>query len=130
MKEEDIKKIAEKYNLTLVVLFGSQATGKTHKNSDMDIAVRGGRLLDLTELIHIQADFCDIFGRSDVEVVDIQTASPILLRDITQDGKVLHSKTGDEFAILRMYASKLFVETQPLRDYRHTYLEKFIHQHA
>ena len=33
-----IKELAEKYGLKLVMLFGSQASGKTHKESDVDFA--------------------------------------------------------------------------------------------
>lgn len=39
-KAEQIKKIAEKYGVNTLYLFGSQASGKTHKNSDYDFAVQ------------------------------------------------------------------------------------------
>ena len=34
----DFSNLANKYNLKLLVLFGSQATGQTHEDSDTDIA--------------------------------------------------------------------------------------------
>ena len=36
--KEKVKEIAQKYGLSFVALFGSQATGKTHQKSDIDIA--------------------------------------------------------------------------------------------
>ena len=37
----EIAKVAQKHNLALVILYGSQATGKARDGSDVDIAVLG-----------------------------------------------------------------------------------------
>ena len=42
-QKEKIRKIAEKYHLKLVLLFGSFANGKHREDSDLDIAVLGSR---------------------------------------------------------------------------------------
>lgn len=39
--EKDIIKLAEKYNLEKVILFGSRSDGTAHEKSDIDIAVKG-----------------------------------------------------------------------------------------
>ncbi len=126
MNSERIKEIALQYNLDLVILFGSQARGNTHKHSDIDIAIKADHKLSLTELVRLQSEFYRVFERSDVEIVDLQNASPILLREISREGKVLYARVGDEFARLRMYTFKIFVETKPLREYQHKHLEDFV----
>ncbi len=37
----EVAKVAEKHDLKLMVLYGSQATGKAKEKSDIDIAVLG-----------------------------------------------------------------------------------------
>jgi len=46
INREKIEKIAKKYNLELMVLFGSQATGQTHSRSDVDLGVISKRLIN------------------------------------------------------------------------------------
>ena len=43
---EEIKKIAEKYEVKKIILFGSRARGDYHRASDIDLAVEGGRITD------------------------------------------------------------------------------------
>src|SRR3990167_4676309 len=80
IQRQEIAKMAEKYGLSLVVLFGSQATGKTHARSDIDIGVAkyhpswdSGNTLPL---IPVEDTLSEIFRRDDVEVVDLYTISP------------------------------------------------------
>ena len=46
-----IAKIAKKFQLKLVVIFGSFAMGKNRKDSDLDIAVLGSREVSFNEQI-------------------------------------------------------------------------------
>lgn len=39
---EEIRGLAEKYNMTTVILFGSRARGDYERASDIDLAVSGG----------------------------------------------------------------------------------------
>ena len=39
--KSEIEQVAKKHQLLAVALFGSQATGALHQNSDVDIAVLG-----------------------------------------------------------------------------------------
>ena len=39
---EEIRKLARKYDVTKVILFGSRARGDFKRTSDIDIAVTGG----------------------------------------------------------------------------------------
>lgn len=124
--KDKLQKMADEFGLDLIVLFGSSATGKTHKGSDVDIAVKAEKKLDILELAKIQLAFSEALGRGDVEVVDIRSASPLLLRQLTEQGQALYAKDPDDFARLRMYAFKIYVETKPLREYGKRYLENFI----
>ncbi|HDK81390.1 MAG TPA: nucleotidyltransferase domain-containing protein, partial [Nitrospirae bacterium] len=46
----EVRKIAEKYRLPLVLLFGSQVSGRTHPQSDVDIAFLSEKRMSLIEI--------------------------------------------------------------------------------
>jgi predicted nucleotidyltransferase len=48
-EKQYIARIAQKYSLELILLFGSQATGRTHGQSDFDVAYLSKQKLDLEE---------------------------------------------------------------------------------
>src|SRR3989344_2584760 len=89
-----IKEVAQKYNASLIVLFGSQATGHTHSKSDIDIAILSRSILDKFK---IMSDLEDIFKRDDIEVVDLANASPTLMYCVVRDGVLLYEKDNGGF---------------------------------
>ncbi len=121
MISEEIKsKIAElarKRDLSMVVLFGSQATGLIHRASDKDIAGLGKGRLNLYELV---SDFSKIFNRDDVQVADIDpnSASPTLMHAVVRDGKLLYEREAGVFLRWKLYAIKMWMETAWLRNLR------------
>ena len=48
-QKQQIRKIAQKYDLELILLFGSRVEGKIHKESDFDVAYSSSRDLGLME---------------------------------------------------------------------------------
>ena len=68
--------IAEENGLSLVLLFGSQATGKTHKESDIDVAYLSDKPLDLMAEARLIEDLRPIFRSNAVDIVDLKKAPP------------------------------------------------------
>lgn len=122
---DKIVELAQKYGLTLVVLFGSQATGKTHKESDVDIAFLSERQLDTTDEIQINYALTLICHNDRVDSVNLHIAHPLLLMQIVTDAKVLYEKQGIEFAALEVYALRRFREAQLLYEIRREKLAAF-----
>ena len=114
-KKEEIKKFAEEYDLSLVVLFGSQATGKIHSKSDIDIAVLG---IENINIFEISAYFDNLFKKGDTEVVNLDMASPTLMYCVTRDGKALYERDNNTFLSWKLYAIKIWQETAWLRRLR------------
>ena len=108
----EIQGLAEKHGLDSVVLFGSQATGRTHSKSDIDIAVLSRRPINRSR---IAMDLDEIFERDDVEVVDLSEASPTLMRSVVGDGKLLYENELGTFFRWKLYAIKIWMETAWLR---------------
>lgn len=116
MNIEEIKpviaKVAEKYKLDFVVIFGSQATGRTHPKSDVDIGVIGKKDFDILSLM---SDLDKALKRDDVQVVDLSMASPTLMYAIVAEGKLLYERERAMFINWRFYAMKVWMDTAWLR---------------
>jgi predicted nucleotidyltransferase len=110
-----IKSVAEKYGLSLAVLFGSQATGAVHPKSDVDIAVIGVKISDKLAL---GRDLETVFGRHDVELVDLGTATPTMMYAVVRDGKALYEKSSGTFLKWKLYAMWVWRDTAWLRRLR------------
>ena len=125
-----VSDVARKHDLSCVVLFGSQATGKTHVLSDTDIAFMADRDIDYNEQFRIQTDLSDTLDIGNLELVNMRRVSPLLMRQIADKGKLLYEDRLGRFIGFRILAFKLYVETASLRRLREDYLNRFIQAHA
>ena len=107
-----IIEIAKKHGLMLVVLFGSQATGRLHKESDIDIAVLPKESDTVSRVVE---DIGNAFGRNDVEVADLSKPSPYLWRAVAKDGILLFESRDGFFSEWKLQAMTLWYDTAPLR---------------
>lgn len=125
-----IAKLAEKYGLTMVVLFGSQATGHTHKKSDVDVGYLASRDFDYAEQYAITEALMQLFRHPDVELVNLDKVSPELKKQVADHAIILFDKTGSLFDIFSIHANRLYMETKPLRVYREKYVKDFLKTYA
>lgn len=122
-----IKKIARKYDLNFVVLFGSLASGLVHKRSDIDLAYSAKKFLDYRKEYELTCEFQRAFNlgpKVEIELVNLDNAPPLLAKEVAFKGKLLAEIAPRSFAYFQMYAFKLFVEAKPLFALR----DKFIFQ--
>ena len=126
-KKKDVEAIAQKYRLDLVVLFGSQASGRTHQKSDVDIGYTSPQFIELDTRFDIINEFRDILKRDDIEFVDLSRISPVMKKIIADEGVVLYEREPGMFVSFQMYAFKLYVETKLLRELRYQSLKHFVY---
>lgn len=112
-QKRQIGKIAKKHGLLFVVLFGSQATGRIHSKSDIDVAVLPK---DQETLSIATEDITGAFGRDDVEVADLSVPSPYLWRVVARDGILLFEAEQGLFSKWRLRAMNLWYDTAPIRE--------------
>ena len=115
-------------DVVLAYLFGSEAKGTTHPESDIDIAVLladqipqveyGQRVVDLnTELI-------GIFQRDAIDVALLNNAPPLLAFQVVRHGVVIYDPH-HRYVSFYIDTFNRYVDTQPLRDLQwHYYLKK------
>ena len=113
-QKQKIDEIAGKYHLKLVLLFGSRATGKIHKESDFDVAYLPAKNLSYDDEIDINLQFTNIFRHDRVDTVDMRKAAPLLLFGIFRECQVLFEENNLIFPTYRAYAYKKYIEAKPI----------------
>lgn len=86
--ENFIVKLAKKYNLSKVILYGSRARGDNHERSDIDLAVEGGDVANFILELDEEAPTLLMF-----DVVNLaDNLSEDFLAEIERDGVILYEK--------------------------------------
>lgn len=109
-----IEEIVARYQLELLLLFGSRASDKTHKDSDFDVGYLSKTDLTLTDESRLIIDLAPVFGSENIDLVNLKAAPPLLLYAATSEAKILFAKDDLIFPSLRAYAFKIYIESQPL----------------
>ena len=127
---QKFEEMSRKNGLVLGVLFGSQATGKTHAQSDIDIGFVADRRLGLREIAEIQEELMVKTGYGLIELVDLKNAPPLLLKKMAEEGSLLYERENGLFDRLKIYGIKLYMEAKPLYRMRAAFVKEFIKNHA
>ena len=121
-----IQKIAKKYALGLLLLFGSRAAGTTHDKSDFDIAYLSRKNLTLQMEANLINDLTPVFKSESIDLVNLKMANPLLFYAIFQNSQILYAKDNLIFPRQRAYAFKQYVETKPLYEMKFKRLKEKI----
>ena len=107
--KKDIATISNQYDLLFVVLFGSQARGKTHNSSDLDIAVMAKKTPDEALFGKLFSAFSTLFPHETVDIRFLNNADPLFRFQVTKDGILLY---GDEqqYTTYRLFAHKSYID--------------------
>jgi predicted nucleotidyltransferase len=122
MKIPEIDKLerwCHERGIDLCILFGSQATGKARRDSDVDIALFSAGNPNLKKhLLSLIGEAEDLFGYPiDLVIID-DDSDPVLRLEVFQNGKPLYESQQGLFAEQQILATKIFNDTEPLRRVR------------
>ena len=132
-KQKIIKTMAQKYGLGLILLFGSQFTGKTRKESDFDIAYLSDKKLSFEDEGKIIMDLAKIIGARDERLVnlsDIGKAGALLLKEIFDRHQIIFSADQNIYDSYKIFAVKNFFDSRPLFDLRDYLIGKYFTRYA
>lgn len=109
--KSQFNQLAKKYDLKLLLAFGSQVGGDINKDSDFDIAYISNKKID--NLVDLNCDLIDIVNNDKVDMVDLRNANPLLKYEISNKSELLY---GNELDYLEFKASafKEYVDGKPL----------------
>ena len=118
----ELESIARKHSLKLIVLFGSQANGRTHPGSDVDVAILPAQRLSWEERNELWAGLCELF-QTQVDLSMLDHAQPLLMYHVA-DGQLLYEGERWVWANFKLYARRLYWDTAPLRQALSRYLDR------
>jgi len=111
LQKKTLKKIAEKYQLNFLILFGSLAQNKERKDSDADVAVSGKEKLNFDKQLLLIRDLEEVFNRK-IDLSFTEFANPLLLKQISKNGILLCGSKKDFFNF-KLYAFHRFNDYLP-----------------
>lgn len=106
-------KVAQKHNLALVVLYGSQATGKAREDSDIDVAVLGKKPVSFKEELDLINNFIDIFKTDDVDVKSLHNVGPLFRYQVMRNSVLLFGSPYN-YHSYKAYAFRDYCDSQNL----------------
>ncbi len=119
---QELEPIAHKHDLKLIVLFGSQANGRTHPASDVDIAIVPAQRLSWEDRNELWAGLCELF-QAEVDLSVLDHAQPLLMYHVA-DGQLLYEGERWAWANFKLYARRLYWDAAPLRQALSRYLDR------
>lgn len=98
----------------VAILFGFMASGKQHKQSDVDLAIDAGETLSGARKMQLISGLAECFGRP-IDLIDLRTAGEPLLGQIPRHGKRL---LGSDEAYAALIKRHVFDEADFMPLYR------------
>lgn len=96
----EIKKILRKEGVVLCCLFGSEARGESHKESDVDIAVLFN--LDVKKSDYLEREgqlialFSEEYPEKEINIVNLNISSPLLKQNVVLEGKLIYAGSEED----------------------------------
>lgn len=113
--------------MRLAYLYGSQATGKTHQGSDIDIAIvpeKGFEMHGFEIAYDVRRD-AEVELEVDIRAID--TESPLVfLRNVLTKGKLILAKSEEERVSFEVVVMKKYYDSEYLRRYMIAHMYKTI----
>lgn len=123
-QKRELGSIAKKFNLKLVLVFGSFATGKNRQGSDLDIAVLGSETISFAQQIDLISELSRLFHQ-DVDLSVLNSANPLLLFQVSKHAELLYGSQAD-FARFKLYAFHRYHDYAPYFQMERDFNQKII----
>ncbi len=102
MKISPFSTIGKKYDLDVLILFGSNSKGFSNHLSDLDLAFYRPKNFSFEEETRLWEDLMKLSRRADIDLINIKKTPNALLRyEIFMNGQPLHEKKPGLFAKMR-----------------------------
>ena len=129
-QKNEIKKIGDKYNLKLMIIHGSYATGKARPGSDLDVAVLGEKPTAFEVLMKIFGELEKVFGNSkerELDVKSLENADVLFLYQVMKDSMLIYGSSFDYWQ-LKTFAIRNYWDHAPIFKLEEILLKKYLNQ--
>jgi predicted nucleotidyltransferase len=124
--------VSKKREIQAAYVFGSVASGRVRPGSDVDIAVllnpKSARLGSLRYRLQLAAEIANAIGRSDVDLVILNDASPVLAHQVLSKGKLAFERSARARIEFQVRTVNTYLDTEPMRALYRQYLKKRIRE--
>ena len=130
---------ASKPQVALAYLFGSQASGKVHPGSDLDLGILLAENIPQREYtgqrLEIIGDLMQLLKSNDVDVVILNQVPLVMRYQVISNGKLLFCRDRQEAIDFRVQTLNSYFDFQPILDHhREIFFQKiregkFLHGH-
>ncbi|MDD4802550.1 MAG: nucleotidyltransferase domain-containing protein [Syntrophomonas sp.] len=121
-----IEEIVQRYQLRLLVYYGSYARQDDYnpERSDIDIAFMARYPLSFQQTYDLLTDLILLHRKSNIHLVNLQTASGLLKEAIAKDGQVLYENENGYFESICPYLYKCYYESKKFRQIQREIFQK------
>lgn len=123
--KEKLIKLCQKYDLSLVILHGSQAKANVTKESDIDVGILGKPGIIKEKYLDIIRDFTDIFGDK-LDPVFLNGAEALISYFVAKDGVSLYEKTKGLFNSFKISCIARYMDTKKFRLLEKQYIKSVV----
>lgn len=111
--ELNLRELAQRLGIRVILQFGSTVTGTTHESSDVDLAVQlDTPAVSLETILEMQEALQLRFPGREVDVAILNRADPLFRKKIMEACRMLFG-TSQDFARLRLYSFKTYQDFLP-----------------
>jgi len=126
--KKKLHEVCEKFGLSLVILFGSNAKKKGRKpDSDVDIGIQ---VKDIDTLVKkdlaLLSAFTEAFEHSKIDLTYLNYADPLLLYEIVKDGILIYQDKKGLFAEFKIKALKKHFDAKKFYELEDICLQRFV----
>ena len=124
--QEELKEIAQKHGIVLVLKFGSSVTGRMHPKSDVDLAVLLERsTITLQEHAELLQSLQPLFPDRELDLALINHADPLFLKKITDNCQLLYGAP-ERLQALKLYAFKRYQDHRRFFEMERRFAQRFL----
>lgn len=126
---ERLRQICNRFKLSLVVLFGSELSGKKGLDSDVDIAIladNAAKDVNADYELNLLHEFTKLLQTSKLDLVMLNFADPLLRFNVMQEGMALFEKEKGDFEHFKLLAIKQHLDAAKFYHADHSYLKNYI----
>ncbi|WP_243662837.1 type VII toxin-antitoxin system MntA family adenylyltransferase antitoxin [Hydrogenispora ethanolica] len=109
-----ISDVAARYGLRFLVYFGSYGTEYYHRESDIDLAFLAEADLSPEQCYQLLEELILVHRKSEIDLVDLKTADPVLRNEVARDGRVLYEQEPGLFERYALFYIKRYYELRPI----------------
>ena len=124
----EISEIVSKYNLKLLLTFGSYNTERYRPDSDIDVAYLSHDKLDVDRELQLLNDIALYFRKDRIDLVNLEKAVPLLMYEIANGATALYEEN-DSFMRFKLKAWARYADTKHLREKRRLYLNEKVEEY-